>query len=195
MLFRSIVISTPSSTSVGVGATLQLTASARDINGNVLNVSDFTWTSSDGSVATVDATGLVTGVTDGAITITATANNVSSQAYALTIGNGGSSQASRTASFSGTRGYTVSGNATLEATSSGIKLSLGSDFSTQSGPGLYLYLSNNSDGVSGGVELGKLRKNSGSDEYTIDGVSLDQYNYVIVYCKPFGAPFGFGEFK
>ncbi|OJJ17903.1 hypothetical protein BKI52_29020 [marine bacterium AO1-C] len=190
----TIVITAPSTTNVGVGSTLQLTASARDVNGNALNVSDFTWTSSSTSIATVDQNGLVTGVADGVVTITASANNIDSQAYELTIGSGGSSQASRTAQFAGSNGYRVSGDASLAAAGNGIKLSLGSNFSSQSGPGLYLYLSNSSSSVSGGVELGKLRKNSGSDEYTVDGVALDQYKFVIVYCKPFGAAFGFAEF-
>ena len=190
----TIVITAPSTTNVGVGSTLQLTASAKDVNNNALNVSNFSWTSNNTAVATVDQNGLVTGVTDGVATITASANNVASQAYEITIGTGGASQASRTAQFSGANNYRVSGNASLAAAGSGVKLSLESNFSSQSGPGLYLYLSNSATSVSGGIEIGKLRKTSGSDEYTIDGVSLDQYKFVIVYCKPFGAAFGFGEF-
>ncbi len=54
---------------VAVGATLTLTGSVRPsnaLNGNIL------WSTSDESVATVDATGLVTGIADGTVTITAT---------------------------------------------------------------------------------------------------------------------------
>jgi len=190
----TIVIAAPSTSNVDVGSTLQLTASAKNVNGNNLSVSDFNWVSNNTSVATVDQNGLVTGVSDGTVTITASANNVNSQAYELTIGTGGASQASRIAQFQGANNYRVSGNASLSASGNGIKLSLESNFSSQSGPGLYLYLSNNATSISGGVELGKLRKSTGSDEYTFDGVSLDQYKFVIVYCKPFRAAFGFGEF-
>lgn len=191
----TITLTTPSSSNVAIGSTLQLTASATDVNGNALNVTSFNWTSNNTSVATVDQNGLVTGVADGLVTITASTNNVNSQAYQLTIGNGGSSQASRKGQFGGANGYSVSGEATLEAAGNGVKLVLGSNFSSQNGPGLYVYLSNSASSVSGGVELGKLRKNSGTDEYTIDNVSLDQYNFVLIYCKPFGATFGAAEFN
>lgn len=62
----------PPSASVAVGATLQLTAIARDATGNVLAGPSVTWSSSSSGAATVSRTGLVTGETLGAATITAT---------------------------------------------------------------------------------------------------------------------------
>src|SRR5712691_3734273 len=56
---------TPATASVGAGLTSQLTATATDSAGNVLSGQPFTWTSSNGAVATVSATGLVTGVVAG----------------------------------------------------------------------------------------------------------------------------------
>lgn len=56
-----------------VGATLQLTATARDAANNILTGRTFTWTSSAPSVATVSSTGLVTALTVGNATITASA--------------------------------------------------------------------------------------------------------------------------
>jgi hypothetical protein len=69
----------PASSSVGVGQTLQLTASARDRNGNGLTRS-FTWTSSSPSVASVDADGLVTAHEGGTATISASRNGASGNA-------------------------------------------------------------------------------------------------------------------
>lgn len=60
-----------------VGATLQLTASPRDAKGNPLPGRVVTWTSSAASVASVDNAGIVTGVTAGTATITATSEGVS----------------------------------------------------------------------------------------------------------------------
>lgn len=56
---------------------VQLTATARDAGGNVLTGRTFTWSSGDESVATVDNTGLVTGVGNGDATVRATAEGVS----------------------------------------------------------------------------------------------------------------------
>ena len=67
----SVVVSPPAGT-VALGDTLRLAAEAFDANGHLIERAAFAWSSSDGSVATVDATGLVRGVAEGAATITAT---------------------------------------------------------------------------------------------------------------------------
>ncbi len=71
ILVSSITIS-PSSESVNVGSTLALTESVSPSNATDKTV---TWSSDDTDVATVDATGLVTGVAEGVVTITATAQD------------------------------------------------------------------------------------------------------------------------
>ena len=63
-----------------IGATVQLTAEVRDQNGNVMAGAAVAWSSSSASVATVDGSGLVTAVANGAATITATAGTVSGSA-------------------------------------------------------------------------------------------------------------------
>ncbi len=56
-----------------LGATVQLTAEAFDGNGHAVATAEFSWESSDVAIATVDASGLVTGVAVGTVTITASA--------------------------------------------------------------------------------------------------------------------------
>ena len=63
---------TPSSGSVGIGDGFQLTATAFDSSGNVLTGRSFGWASSNSSVATVSANGIVTGLALGSATISAT---------------------------------------------------------------------------------------------------------------------------
>ncbi|WP_390252815.1 beta strand repeat-containing protein, partial [Vibrio parahaemolyticus] len=65
---------TPKSASIPMGLTQQLEADAVLNTGQTVRVttdSHLTWTSSDAAIATVDAAGLVTGVTQGTVTITA----------------------------------------------------------------------------------------------------------------------------
>src|SRR2546422_7428294 len=62
---------TPNPATVQVGQTLQLTATLKDANQNVLTGRVVTWASGNTGVATVSATGLVTGVAQGQATITA----------------------------------------------------------------------------------------------------------------------------
>src|SRR5204863_7795997 len=63
---------TPSTASIQVNQTVQLTATPRDASGNPLTGRAVTWTSGSTSVSTVNTTGLVTGKAAGSATITAT---------------------------------------------------------------------------------------------------------------------------
>ena len=58
---ESVVVS-PSEETIALGNTLQLTAEAFDESGHAVAEVEFSWESSDAAVATVDASGLVTGV-------------------------------------------------------------------------------------------------------------------------------------
>src|SRR5207248_2849962 len=68
---------TPATAQVFEGQTVQLTATPRDSGGNVLSGRTVTWASSNTSVATVSASGLVTGKVAGTATITATSEGQS----------------------------------------------------------------------------------------------------------------------
>lgn len=70
-VFTSVTV-TPASATVSVGATLTMSALAKDQNGAAISTPAATWSSSDATQATVDpATGVVTGVANGTPTITA----------------------------------------------------------------------------------------------------------------------------
>lgn len=68
---------TPSSAAITVDGTVHLQAATLDAGGNPLTGRTVTWTSDNQGVATVDSTGLVTGVAIGATTITATSEGKS----------------------------------------------------------------------------------------------------------------------
>ena len=63
-----------------LGETVQLTATVRDQNGQVMSGATVTWSSSDARVATVDTDGLVTAAGNGTATITTTAGSASGSA-------------------------------------------------------------------------------------------------------------------
>ncbi len=69
----SSVSITPSSASVSAGGTLQLSAVARDANGNLIPNVMFAWSSGNSAIARVDGSGVVTGVAAGTIGVTASA--------------------------------------------------------------------------------------------------------------------------
>ena len=77
---------TPNPAGVPVGQTVQLAAELKDKQDRVLANREVTWSSSNPAVATVDASGLVTGVTPGGATITA-ASEGKQGAAAVTVVN------------------------------------------------------------------------------------------------------------
>jgi trimeric autotransporter adhesin len=77
----------PSSVSILQGATTQLTATTSDASGRVLTDRTVTWSSSDQTKATVDQNGLVTGVSYGQVTITATSEEKTGSAT-VKVGDG-----------------------------------------------------------------------------------------------------------
>src|SRR2546428_10826753 len=78
------VIVTPAAVTIGPTDTLRLVAVAKDAAGNTLTGRTITWSTSDPSRATVSTSGLVTGVAEGAITISATAEGKAGQS-AITV--------------------------------------------------------------------------------------------------------------
>ena len=73
-------VSPDESTLGALGDTVRLSAEALDANGHAIAHASFEWMSDDTAVATVDASGLVTAVGNGAATVTATAGLVSATA-------------------------------------------------------------------------------------------------------------------
>jgi uncharacterized protein YjdB len=77
----AVEVTPPTATLGALGALQQYTAVARRANGASVDGVEFTWTSSDASIATVHpATGLATAVAEGDVTITASAGALSDDA-------------------------------------------------------------------------------------------------------------------
>lgn len=75
------VVASPSLAFVGLNT--QLTASTFDASGNLLMGRTVSWSSSDTSRLTVNSAGLVTGITEGNVTVTATSEGQSGSATLL----------------------------------------------------------------------------------------------------------------
>ena len=173
---------------VKVNDTLRFRSTVKNLRGQTLNNhAPIVWASTDGTVLSIDGTGLATANDVGGADITASIGNVSSSAYNVLVSQ--AMQTSRSGTFSGRNGYRASGTVTMSEKSDGsLKLDFGSDFLTQNGPGIYVNLSNTE---SGGVEIQKMTQIRGP--FTIDlpsNISIDDYNNVIIWCKPFGVAFG-----
>jgi uncharacterized protein YjdB len=81
----AVAVSPDAHTLTAVGETIQLAASARDAADNPVGGVTFAWKSSDLSVATVDAIGLVTAAAEGTAEITATAPGGAADTTTITV--------------------------------------------------------------------------------------------------------------
>jgi uncharacterized protein YjdB len=81
----SVTIQPASPDTVFIGYTAQLTAITKDSAGGVLNGRAVTWHSNNTAIATVDAAGLVSGVTAGSTTITATSEGKTASVTMVSI--------------------------------------------------------------------------------------------------------------
>lgn len=77
---------TPEQDTLLVGETVQLTATMRDANNNIVTNRQVTWTTSNTARATVSNSGLVTAIGDGNVLITATADGRSAFAAIIVFG-------------------------------------------------------------------------------------------------------------
>jgi uncharacterized protein YjdB len=124
--YRNATVSvTPDSPTItAIGATQQMTATAKDASNNTLSGVTFTWSSSDETKATVNASGLVTAVANGTTSVCATAPGgaqgcttvtVDQVATGITVAPGGASLSSGNTTFTATakdaNNNTISGQA------------------------------------------------------------------------------------
>ena len=86
----SIAIEPSSATLMALGETVQLSASVLDGNGQPVSGAVVTWSSSDASVATVSAQGLVTAVANGGATVTVRSGSASASVPVMVMQSAGS---------------------------------------------------------------------------------------------------------
>lgn len=85
--------------------------------------------------------------------------------------------------------------AVVELAQGGSVLTL-TDFETDNGPDLRVYLARGGDGVDGAIDLGGLKGNVGNQQYEIPaGTDLDAYPRVVIWCRAFSVSFTEAELR
>lgn len=162
------------------------------------------WISTDNSILSLDSSGLATAHQNGMVRVIAEVEvndtKVVMDEDMVVVGDVTVvTQTSRMGSLRTTSSYELRGDFTLEEQNGMLTLSLASNYRASSSlPGLYVYLTNNPNTVSGAFEVGKAISFSGAHSYTIPataGVDLNDFNYVLYYCKPFNVKVGDGAFQ
>jgi len=95
-----------------------------------------------------------------------------------------------------TSSYKLTGSFTFSesAQSSDLELKLDDDYCASTAlPGLYVYLSNNRNNISSGLEIGAVEVFSGAHTYNIPNTGINDYSFIVYFCKPFNVKVGDGE--
>ncbi len=192
----SVILAPPASSTLGISETAQLTATLKNSNNENLSSNGQTieWFSENSSILTVSSTGLVTAKAEGVAEVHAKANgSIKSNSIKFTVLLS-SAASSRTGTFQSAGGYSAAGSVSVTEMAGNLVVSLGADYEASVALGTYIYLANSTFGgsvKSAGLELGQW--SSGAKTFQAPGVTLNQYKYVVVLCKPASVTFGFAE--
>jgi len=155
------------------------------------------WFSSDPSIISINSAGEGEGLAIGSSYLRAEYLSLVDSVKVVVGINVSSELEAREGVFMGNRNYIVNGTFSLAESGNNLVLTFDSNFVTSNGPGLYVYLSNSTSSTTGGIEMGKLKSNSGTQNYTVsmNEAQLGTYRHVLIYCKPFRVSFGTGTFS
>jgi len=185
------LIITSTISSLKLGESYQLEFEYKNKEGVQTDDVSTEWESTAPEILSVSNEGEITGTELGEAMVFLTVNESLSDFIEVVVADSTIFTNSRKGEFEGANGYNVSGNCELILMEEELELKLKSDFNSESGPGLFVYLSNSASSVSDGISLGELKSNEGTQSYIVEeGIELSTYDYVIIYCKPFGVPFG-----
>lgn len=162
---------------------------------------DVIWSSMDSTIISITSDGVATGLATGASVIGAETTVDGEVIRDELLVNVGASTVSTSTEKSGTlrttSSYGLKGDFVLAEESGGLVLSFAENYETTDVlPGLYLYLTNNPSTTAGALSLGEVTIFEGAHSYEIpSGVGLNDYQYVLFFCKPFNVKVGDGELK
>lgn len=160
------------------------------------------WASENALIASVNSSGLVTGISEGSTNITATVISNSNQTIeniiniTITMDSVTQNTDVKSGTIASTSSYLLQGGFTLSEinNSNNLQLTIDSDYrASTSLPGLYLYLSNNPNSINGALEIGAVSVFQGAHSYTIQNTGINDFSYLLYWCKPFSVKVGDGR--
>jgi len=157
-----------------------------------------TWSSSDSSVISIDENGLALAKKMGEKTFIKTSVNVDSLSLSdsieVVVGTKTViTQSQKSGTVNTTSTYALSGDFTLSQEGNDVVLTFSENYNASTAlPGLYIYLSNNKNVVTNGLEIGPVQVFSGVHSYTIPNIGIQDFGFVVYFCKPFNVKVGDG---
>ena len=157
------------------------------------------WSSSDDSVISIDEDGFATALEIGEaiISINPLVESEFELKDEIMVAVGEEtviSNPTKGGNIQTTSSYVLEGTFSVEDNDGNLLISFEDDYRASSSlPGLYLYLTNNPTTTNNALEIGKVTVFSGAHTYDVAGVDINEYQYLLYFCKPFNVKVGDGE--
>ncbi len=156
------------------------------------------WSSSNLPVLTIDENGLATAVSKGPATVTAEATyqgtTVEDSWQVIVDETTIVNPTTRSGEIKTTSSYALKGSFIITTEGNGIKITISDDYMASTAlPGLYVYLGNNPNSIANAHEIGLVQVFNGAHSYTVPDVGLNDYSYILYWCKPFNVKVGEGK--
>lgn len=189
--------------SLGIGDSIQFQIRYTNNIGEI-EMPNVSWLSSAASILQIDDQGLAIGQLEGRAEVYATVDidgiksvhdtlSIVVIAQADTMGN---EAQTRSGSIRTTSSYQLEGDFVVTEEQNNLFITFADNYeASRNLPGLYLYLTNNPNSVANALEIGKVETFSGAHTYELPGVNLNDYDYLLYYCKPFRVKVGDGQIQ
>jgi Bacterial Ig-like domain (group 2)./Electron transfer DM13. len=157
-----------------------------------------TWTSLNPDILTVNSTGLVTAINSGIGIIEVSYDTpegvLLSDQISIEVGEATVIEPTeRSGTIATTTFYVLEGEFILDETDDGLLLQINDSYMADPNlPGLYVYLSNNPNSIANALEISEVTTFSGAHEFEIPNVGINDYNFLVYFCKPFNVKVGDG---
>lgn len=186
---------------IGFGTTYQF--ESRYLNNvGIEQDASIEWSSSNSDVVSITNNGLAEGLSSGNVTVTAEFQGVDGfliNEIDVVVGENTTEveveEIIREGVIVTTSSYVLEGDFTVEEIDGNLVIEIADNYSASTAlPGLFIYLSNNPNSIGGAHEVSAVETFNGAHSYTVPNASIDDYKFLLYFCKPFNVKVGDGGY-
>ena len=186
---------------IGIGDTYQFETRYLDNVGERQDVS-LEWSSSNESIVSITNSGLAEGKDSGEVVIIAEYQGIDSyltQEINVVVGVNTTEveveEEVKEGSIITTSSYLLEGDFMVEEVDGNLMIEIANNYQASTAlPGLFVYLSNNANSIGGAHEISAVSIFNGAHTYMVPNVGIEDYKFLLYFCKPFNVKVGDGGF-
>ena len=186
---------------IQLGSTHQFEFSYFNNVGLQENIDDAFWSSSNENIIAIDQNGIARALQEGIVNIiierSTDSGTISDQLEVeATESPIEEEEINKNGVIRTTSSYTLTGDFTISEVDNNLEIRIEDNYRASTAlPGLYVYLTNNPNTIANALEIGEVEVFSGAHSYIVQDVNINEYQYLLYFCKPFNVKVGDGQFN